>query len=481
MKKVKNKRLLAAVVAAAMAVTAIPAGLTAFAAEPEENGETGVPVLGNHREAPPEYYLSSGWIGGQEVLYPDGTLSIVSVDGAQTVASDVKEYVSVLPVVRDNNYATKQIYGTNYLTLDDSSKLWDWSCDVESGKVEKSLVTEKVSDFEGSIALLENGDVVRTYEPNEVMLSDVEEISENEFVAFALEKDGTLWKYDYGECMGGMTADNQFVKIADGVTGFFDGCFIKDGAIYTFIPSTGKSLLSDDVFKVASFVPDKMWGEDYWDCYAVKGHTLYSLRPAFDEEIVITEDFQRGILRGDNILIGYVDSVGVAHYFDGRETKLPFVGNEIKKIDESFMLTVDGNLWPMNTADVLSDSNAKVESKSILSNVADYSANGYIGFYAVCTDGTLWLYKSNDGSLTQLDGESSVVPTDPTEPTDPTDPSTDGSKPADDGETTTAAGSGNGSGNAGNPSTGDSMIVISAGAAALAAAGALVLLRKKAR
>lgn len=471
MKKVKNKRLLAAVVAAAMAVTAIPVGLTAFAAEPEGD----MPILGNGRIDPAVNEQEAGWIGGQEVLYPDGTLTIVSKEGSQFVASDVKEYTSVLPVYHKDNYAGKEAYGTHYLTLDGTRKLWDWSYNEESQKSEKTPVAENVADFENSIALLENGDVVRTYEPNDVMLSDVKEISENEFVAFALKKDGTLWKYDYGECIGGMTADDHFIKIADDVTGFFDGCFIKDGAIYTFIPSTGKSLLSDDAFKVASFVPDKMWVEDYWDCYAVKGHTLYSLRPAFDEETVITEDFQREILLGDNILIGYVDSVGIAHYLDGRETKLPFSGNQIKKIDENFMLTTDGNLWLRNTVESLSDSNAKVEPRSILTNVADYNPVGLIGLYAVCTDGTLWMYSSNDDVLTQLDREKPVAPVDPSEPsTDPATPSTDESTTAEDSEITSDDAS-----NINNPSTGDSVIALAAGTLAAAAAGALLITRKK--
>lgn len=91
--------------------------------------------------------------------------------------------------------------------------MWDWGYNDKSGKSEKTSVAENVADFENSIALLENGDVVRTYEPNDVMLSDVKEISENEFVAFALKRDGTLWKYDYGECIGGMTADDHLLKL----------------------------------------------------------------------------------------------------------------------------------------------------------------------------------------------------------------------------------------------------------------------------
>lgn len=96
--KVKNKRLLAAVVAAAMAMTAIPVGLSAMAAEPEENAKNEIPILGNDRIDSAENGMEAGWIGGQEVLYPDGTLAIVSKDGSQFVASDVKEYTSVLPV-----------------------------------------------------------------------------------------------------------------------------------------------------------------------------------------------------------------------------------------------------------------------------------------------------------------------------------------------------------------------------------------------
>lgn len=476
MKKVKNKRLLAAVVAAAMAMTAIPVGLSAMAAEPEENAKNEIPILGNDRIDSAENGMEAGWIGGQEVLYPDGTLAIVSKDGSQFVASDVKEYTSVLPVFQKNNYAGKEAYGTHYLTLDGTGKLWDWGYNDKSGKSEKTSVAENVADFENSIALLENGDVVRTYEPNDVMLSDVKEISENEFVAFALKRDGTLWKYDYGECIGGMTADDHFIKIADDVTGFFDGCFIKDGAIYTFIPSTGKSLGLDEIIKIASFVPDKLWrDDDWWDCYAVKDHTLYSLRSAMDEEIIVTEDFQREILSENDMLTGYVDSKGTAHYLDGEEMNLSFAGDEIQKLSDNFILTTDGNLWLRNTVESLSDSNAKVEPRSILTNVADYNPVGLIGLYAVCTDGTLWMYSSNDDVLTQLDSEKPVAPVDPSEPsTDPATPSTDESTTAEDSETTSDDAS-----NTNNPSTGDSVIALAAGILAAAAAGALLITRKK--
>lgn len=471
MKKVKNKRLLAALVSAAMVITAIPVGMSALAAEAENDAtaEQEYPrVIGSS-----DYYMPG--ISVANILYPDGTLKYVAYDSntgkatSQTVAENVKSAQTVVWNEVYSSYVGSTAYWDHYLVQDEANTLWSWGV---MDKQQEKMVDNVVS-YSPSAALLADGKLVDADTPDTVMLENVKEMTfvKPDGAIYALQNDGTLTEIKRIEPEWHVYEIVQ-ETIDTGVSSLLnDEAYIKDGATY--------SIFGQD--RLADFIAQDVVYEGSTYYLVDQNSALYEALPAANtyaeatvnsmqyELKLITEEFDRFYVR-DKWVAGYVTKSGDAFSFDGFELDIPFPANEIVKQTFNLTLKTDGTLWNYN-------------NEKVLDGVADVSDDGE---FIVRTDGSVWNFDGEAGKAIEIvTGDGTLTdptnPTDPTEPTDPTDPSTDGSKPADDGETTTAAGSGNGSGNAGNPSTGDSMIVISAGAAALAAAGALVLLRKKAR
>lgn len=461
----KKQRILAAAVSLIMAAAALPAdavlAVESDPADPPVGADVAeLPQLGSIR------WDTNTYGGGQEILYPDGTLVITNREESKIAATDVGRYQGVIRTVPildgEFNYVGQDAYGTNYLTLDSQNTLWNWSWDEDAQKSVKDKVHEGVTDFVAAIALLENGDIVRTSVPDQVMLSDVVQIHETAGMVLALQRDGTLWAYDDGSLYGGEMASKEFVKMDDNVTGFIDAYYIKSGAIY--------QLAFDGPQKVADTVPDVVYTDNNWQKYMLKGNLLSSISGGK----VITEDFQSAVL-SSNMLIGYVASDGLPYDLNGNALQLPFPVDEIVKMTSTYILTTDGTLWKVNNSAVYTRA-AAADPERVMTHVADFAADTYgESCYLVRTDGTVWAYNADSGVFDQAAGKPSVPPSE--EPKEPT------TAPTVDEDIITGGNGGNsgnaGAGNSANPGTGDSMIAFSVGALAAAAAGALLIFRKK--
>lgn len=420
------------------------------------------------------------WISGVEVLYPDGILAITNAKESMLIATDVKRYQSVMTSDKilggEYNYVGCEVYGTDYLTLDNENTLWKWSWSDESNKSEKQKIAGHVTDFKAAVALLDNGDVIRTYSPSEIMLSDVSQISEDRENVYALRKDGTLWKYDYGNYFAGLKADETFVKIDDNVTALMGEYYVKNGTLNRYIGNLvgeGSDLVGT-VQQIADFVPDAIYSGS--SRYLVKGESLYRFAHLNAEVMleIISDDFQKPLLQGDR-MVGYVASDGLPYDLNGNALQLPFPVDEIVKMTNTYILTTDGTLWKVNNSAVYTRA-AVAEPERVMTHVADFTADTYgESCYLVRTDGTVWAYNADSGVFDQAAGKPSVPPSE--EPKEPT------TAPTVDEDIITGGNGGNsgnaGAGNSANPGTGDSMIAFSVGALAAAAAGALLIFRKK--
>lgn len=373
MRKIKKRRIMAALLAVVLAAAAIPAGMGTLAAEndpadpplgevlPEEE----LPALGGVRYAASD---SMYWNHGVEVLYPDGTLAIVGGTGTQVIAKDVVKYLCVGLEITESgdpiNYSS-DIYNfgvglsdeySHYLVLDPQNTLWDWSW--QNGQLAKRKIADNVADYVDSIALLENGDVIRTCAPDKVMLSGVKAISKD-FPVFALQTDGNLWVYQDG--IHGVELDNEFSRCDKQVDRLMGGYYVKNSA-----------LLSSPDNKLIDFVPDIVYSNaNFGGQYAAKGNKLYSL----SDGTIVTEDFQQPIFKGGDTLAGWVAGDGTAYNLRGEVyyTNLP-IDQIQEQHGDGFVLTKDGRIYT---------------NEVIFTNVVTFR----VGFeiYAVRTDGTIWM------------------------------------------------------------------------------------------
>lgn len=467
MKKVKNKRLLAAFVATAMAMTAVPIGLTVLAAEPED---TTVSQLGSK--------CVTDWDGnGIHVICPMGNLFIASDNGGVTpIAQDVKSYEEVEiaylgnEIYQSQHYIGSSIYTgdrirignfSKYLIQDHQNTLWDWGWNSETQQVEKKQIAENVVTYTPSVALLENGDVIDTLgaamypQSNYVKLENVKEISNNThlspYTIYALQQDGNLQRWNMGQ-LARSTAEeiSEFFSIDTGVSTLIDNvAYIKDGSTYSL----------ESQSKLAEFpAVQAVYAGNYYLVDA--NNVLYEAVPGNESVTELTNDFDRFYVV-NGYVTGYVTNAGEAYDLNGEAMDLPFPANEIKKQSDNFVLKTDGTLW------IVRDSG----TEQLLENVADIS-----GWYAVRTDCSVWEYDGNQkfDEIVSSDGAS----------TDPTiEPTTDADIPTED-ENTTVEQESSDVGNSdatNNPSTGDSLTALSTGAAAAAAAGVLLITRKKVR
>lgn len=472
MKKVKNKRLLAAVVAAAMAMTAVPIGLSAMAAEPEENEARNEQTL-------PQLVASGvsfgNWSGTAALLYPDGTLvHISSSEGSigsfssSKVADNVERVQTAIWDSVYNSYVGNTSYWDHYLIQDKDNSLWSWGMD--DGKSEK--IADNIVDYAPSAALLGNGNLIDTNKPYGVLLQNVQKIVNvirdhaTDYV-YALQDNGNLTRvyagYDYNS---GAPFKGQ-VKIDSNVSSLLnDAVYIKDNATYSLDSQAKLADFAavDAIYTGGCFYLVNQNGALYESIPAVSPYADTDAATSSAEVKLLTKEFDRFYYQND-WATGYVTKSGEAYHFNGSEMELPFPANEITIQVGDLYLKTDGTLWRENI-------------EQLLTSVADID-----GDFVLRTDGSLWWYgDSSTGFKEVVRGNGSLI--DPVEPSteQPTTPSTDGSAGTDDGKTPSDSSGNNGNtdpDNASNPSTGDSVIALAAGTLAAAAAGALLITRKK--
>lgn len=510
----KRNQLLAAFVSLAITAAVLPTGLTVFAAEedptdpPVEADAVVLPEVGNYTLGRGYYDPVAGEPGapsgcgeGFNVLYPDGSLYVMDVRGNKKtlVAEDVEAYQGV------NNYCGEELYASNYLIKDNQNVLWNWGYDEALQERTQEKLAENVEAFTPRVALLANGDLI-DLKTSELIIQDVKEISYSHYFVesdssapYVLLNDGTLLTSYWDELT---VIDTGVSKIVESWLIDIWGnrypsrsCFyIKDGVTYEGGYYSEKA-------KLCNFAATEI-REMYYDGirYIVKdGDVLYECcNPTEDLEqekgeitnTLLTEDFKE--FSGD----GYRTNAGtygiLKGTFNSTENALPFPADEIDKVSGGFVLKTDGTLWklPEQSATFSITNSGDVRSADdpvlLLTHVADFSSAEYGYFHddysplvkqslciAVRTDGSVWGHDPQDtsGAFTML-----AKPLEGTET-----PET----PPVDGETTNPVGSQNPSdnvedgGDSANPSTGDSAIALAVGTLAAAAAGVLLVTRKK--
>lgn len=401
MRKIKKRRIMAALLAAILAAAAIPVGMGTLAAEndpadpplgevlPEEE----LPTLGESYGWPDSI---NHWISGAEVLYPDGTFMLMNETEAQVVARDVQRYmrVSLSDLLPGGiyNYTSALVFPTNhyFLTLDTKNTLWICESGVPEG--EQTKIADNVVDFVDSVALMENGNVIRTYEPHQVMLSNVRQIDHAYGYVYAVQEDGTLWQYDDGGHFP-IWSDwvDHFVKIDENITDYLGyGCYIKNGTTYR------------NRHPIVETVADSAYhgGREDGYVFVTVGNTLISQQAGNGSVTVLTEDLYKPILRDAGDLFGYVTGEGTAYDWAGRELELPFPYSEIQKMiefrDVSLILKKDGTLWNTET-------NSE-EPELMMTQVLDFVSDDidYHPLYAIRADGTVWSYHPDRKTFLQI-------------------------------------------------------------------------------
>ncbi len=437
---------------------------------------------------------SSGCGEGFNVLYPDGSLYVMDVrENKKTlVAENVTAYQGV------NNYCGEELYATNYLIKDKQNVLWNWGYDEASQERTQEKLAENVQAFTPRVALLANGDLI-DLKTSQVIIQDVKEISYSHYFLephssepYVLLNDGTLltfigshWEEPQVIDTGVSEIANSWLIDAWGNRYPSRSCFyIKDGATYEGGWSVTEKLCDFPATEI-----QEMYYHGFR--YAVKdGNALYECNTYEHINTLLTEDFKE--FSGD----GYRTNAGTYGVLNGTFSNagntLPFSADEIDKVSGGFVLKTDGTLWKLQEQSATfsltnsGDARSADDPVLLLTHVADFSSAMY-GYFddqtlveqflciAVRTDGSVWGHDTQDtsGAFTMLAEPLEGTQTPETPPVDGGTTNPGGSQtPSDDVED---------GGDSANPGTGDSLTALSAGTVAAAAAGVLLVTRKKVR
>ena len=380
-------------------------------------------LVGEASDSLPAFREYGSYAGEKVVngLYDDGSLYYIGNHGETLLAEDVQSYMTVAR--GSYGYVGNTVYWNNYTVLDNENTLWNWGWNDETQQNEKREIAKNIADYTASVTLLDNGNVINTMSPEEILLQDAVQISHlgqnTEEPEYALKRDGTLWEF-HGAWNEELERYHYVAKQVDqNVDHIVDSCYVKQD-------QTTWSLKHQE--KLADFAAERAVQQGWWGTYYLldKNHVLYETyyQESGRSLRVVSDDFKAFYYsEGDSgYVCGYITKSGTVYDSDGNPVQLPFSISELKKLTRGYALKTDGTLWELR------------EERGpllVLTHVADYSPSNETSGIAIALrlDGTVWVngmamdntYYSSFEKITDMHGpvaESDITLTPPDETTD---------------------------------------------------------------